>query len=130
MFTYTFMAFFVVIFHQKICVSIFLFFDELSSIRNRISTNQKPESVIRNCQWNCVEVVEDTIAIFADNMQAMFYIEDMADMFVKMCLAMIKKCDFFRHTKKHDYIVIYKGNLLNHVHNLNLALNETYGNYG
>ena len=28
------------------------FFDEVSNFRNRILTNQKPEYVIRNCQWN------------------------------------------------------------------------------
>ena len=32
----------------------FSFFDEVSNFRNRILTNQKPELVIRNCQWNCM----------------------------------------------------------------------------
>ena len=30
------------------------FFDKVSNLRNRTLTNQKPELVIRNCQWNCM----------------------------------------------------------------------------
>ena len=48
-FTHTFLAFFIV-FHQKICVlsfSFLLFFDEVSKLRNKISTNQKPEDFVR-----------------------------------------------------------------------------------
>ena len=30
--------------------------DELSNFRNRILINQKPEWVVRNCQWNCLKV--------------------------------------------------------------------------
>ena len=57
MFTYTFLAFLfvvAVIFHQKICVFIIIisFFDVVSNFCNRILTNQKPELVIGNCQWN------------------------------------------------------------------------------
>ena len=32
----------------------FLFCDEISNIRNRILTIQKPEEMIRNCLWNCM----------------------------------------------------------------------------
>ena len=47
--------FYLIVFHQKICFYHFkFFFDEQSNFRNRILTNQKPELVIRNCQWNCV----------------------------------------------------------------------------
>ena len=59
MLTYTFFGIFffflVCVFHQKICVFIIFIsaFDEASNFRNRILTNQKPELVIRNCQWNC-----------------------------------------------------------------------------
>ena len=32
----------------------FLFCDEIPDIHSRILTNEKPEWVIRNCQWNCM----------------------------------------------------------------------------
>ena len=48
MFKYTFLTFFVVFF---IFIS---FFDKVSNFHNRILSNQKPEQVIRNCQWNFV----------------------------------------------------------------------------
>ena len=32
----------------------FHFFDEVSNFRNRISTNQKRELMVSNCQWNCM----------------------------------------------------------------------------
>ena len=56
MFTYTFLAFFSCFSLTKMCFSLFHFFlcDEISNIRNRILPNQKPEQVIRNCQWNCM----------------------------------------------------------------------------
>ena len=31
------------------------FFDEVSNFRNRLLANQKSESVVTNCQWNCME---------------------------------------------------------------------------
>ena len=46
-----------VVCHQKICFyhfHFFFFFDKVSNLRNRILTNQKPELMIRNCQWNCM----------------------------------------------------------------------------
>ena len=45
---------FFVHFHQKSCVFVTLisfFFNEVSSFRNRILTNQTPELVIRICKW-------------------------------------------------------------------------------
>ena len=45
------------VFNQEKCgVFLFsvLFSDEVSSFRNKILTNQKPELGIRNCQWNCM----------------------------------------------------------------------------
>ena len=53
MFTYAF-PYFVVVFHRKICIFIifiFFFYDKVSNFRNRILTNQKLESLKRNCQW-------------------------------------------------------------------------------
>ena len=52
-FTYTFLAFFFVL-HQKKCVFIIFisFAGDVSDLRNRILTNQKPEWMRRNCQWN------------------------------------------------------------------------------
>ena len=49
------LAFFVA-FHQKDCVFIIFIslFDELSNFSERLQTSWKPESVIRNCQWNCM----------------------------------------------------------------------------
>ena len=53
--------YFFVFFHQKIVFIIFIsFFDEVSSFRNRILTNQKPELVIRNCQWLFVRISSQT----------------------------------------------------------------------
>ena len=48
---------FIVIFHLKNCDFIIFisFFDEVSNFPNRILINQKPEQVIRNCQWNCMQ---------------------------------------------------------------------------
>ena len=47
--------FFLVFINKNVFFSFsFLFCDEIINIRNRILTNQKPESVIRNCQWNCM----------------------------------------------------------------------------
>ena len=41
---------------KKICFyHFYFFFHEVSSFRNRILTNQKPELMIRNCQWNCMQ---------------------------------------------------------------------------
>ena len=50
-------------FHQKICVfTIFIsFFDKVSNFRSRILTDQKPEKVIRNCQWNCMYIFSDNL---------------------------------------------------------------------
>ena len=56
-FTYTFLTFFLLLFFIKISVFLsfsFLFFDKVSNFHNRISISQKPEKVVRNCQWNCV----------------------------------------------------------------------------
>ena len=51
-----FLAFFVA-FHQQICFKDFHLFLGLSiKLRNRTLNNQKPELVIRNCQWNYIEV--------------------------------------------------------------------------
>ena len=49
------LAFFVA-FHQKdrVFVIFISLFDELSNFSERLQTNWKPESVIRNCQWNCM----------------------------------------------------------------------------
>ena len=52
-FTYTFLAFCCCSL-LKVCVFIifiFFFFYEVSNFRNRTLTNQKPEEVIKNCQW-------------------------------------------------------------------------------
>ena len=48
--------YFFVVFHHKICVFIIFisFFDKVSNFRNRISTNQKRELVVSNCQQNCM----------------------------------------------------------------------------
>ena len=48
-----------VVFQHEICVfMIFIsFFDEVSHSRNRISTNQKYELVVSNCQWNCMKSI-------------------------------------------------------------------------
>ena len=43
---------------------------------------------------------------------------------------MVKKYNFLDTLKKHGYVVVDEGNLLNHVHNLNLVHNETDGNHG
>ena len=61
MFTYTFLVLFC-LFSSKNCVFIIFisFFDEVSSFRNRILTNQKPELVIRNCQWLFVRISSQT----------------------------------------------------------------------
>ena len=56
-FTYTFVAFFCC-FLSKMCVSIIYFSDEVSNFRHRVLTNQKPELVIRNSQWNCMRNIE------------------------------------------------------------------------
>ena len=45
---------FAVVFHQTSCVFAIFFFDEVSKMHNRLLTNQKPENMIRNCQWNCM----------------------------------------------------------------------------
>ena len=54
MFTYTFLAYFVVVvvFQQNICVFIIFisFFDKVSNLRNRILTNQKPKLEIGDFQ--------------------------------------------------------------------------------
>ena len=45
----------------------FFFFDEVSNFRNRISTNQKRELVVSNCQLNCIPscfLKEHKISIF------------------------------------------------------------------
>ena len=56
LFTYTFLAFFIFLVSSKILYFFHFhsFFDEVSNFWNRILTNQKPEVVIRNCQWNCM----------------------------------------------------------------------------
>ena len=47
--------FFLFSINKNVCFSFwFLFCDEISNICNRMLTNQKPEYVIRNCQWNCM----------------------------------------------------------------------------
>ena len=53
--TIYFLSIFFVVFHQNFVFIIFIsVLDELSNFGNRISTNQKPEYVIRNCQRNCM----------------------------------------------------------------------------
>ena len=40
---------------RDLCYHRFHFlFNEVLNFLNRISTNQKPELVIRNCQWDCM----------------------------------------------------------------------------
>ena len=58
MYTDTFLAFLLLLFIET-CVSIIFisFFDEVSIFRNRILTNQKPDS---NRKW-CLEIVSETI---------------------------------------------------------------------
>ena len=43
-------------FRYKICVFIIFisFFDEVSNFCNSIYTNKKRESMVSNCQWNCM----------------------------------------------------------------------------
>ena len=52
---HTFWLFFL-FFIKKTCVFIIFisFFDEVLNFCNRIFTNQKPELVIRHCQWKCM----------------------------------------------------------------------------
>ena len=41
---------------KKFAFIIFIsLFDEVPNFRKRILTNQKPELVKRNCQWNCMQ---------------------------------------------------------------------------
>ena len=49
-----FFGFYFVLFLHKISVFIIFvsFFDKESNFRGRISTNQKQELVVQNCQWN------------------------------------------------------------------------------
>ena len=49
-----FLAFFLLLFIKMfVFLSFpFSFFYKVSKLRNRILTNQKPELMIRNCQWN------------------------------------------------------------------------------
>ena len=44
-------------FSSKNCAFIIFmtFFDEVSNFRSRILTIHKPESIIRNCQWKCMQ---------------------------------------------------------------------------
>ena len=53
MFTSTLLAFLLLFIRQFVFLS-FSFFDEVPNFRSRLLTNQKPEWVIRNCQWNCI----------------------------------------------------------------------------
>ena len=56
LFAYTFLAFFYRFLSKILCFIIFTsFFDEVSNFRYRTLTNQKPELVIINCQWNCMQ---------------------------------------------------------------------------
>ena len=56
--TYSFLAF-LFCFSSKNCALIVFvsFFDETPNLRNKILAKQKPELVIRNCQWNCILVL-------------------------------------------------------------------------
>ena len=59
MYIYTFLTFFLFFMLKFVFLSIsffsfFFFFVEEFNFRNIIYTNQKPEWVIRNCQWNCI----------------------------------------------------------------------------
>ena len=51
-----FVNIFFLFFINKNVFSLFSFhlYDEISNICNRILANQKPEQVIKNCQWNCM----------------------------------------------------------------------------
>ena len=55
-FTCIFLSFFLLFFTQKKCAFIIFisFFDKVSHFCSKILANQKPELVIRNCQWNCM----------------------------------------------------------------------------
>ena len=55
-FTCIFLSFFLLFFTQKKCAFIIFisFFDKVSHFCNKILANQKPELVIRICQWNCM----------------------------------------------------------------------------
>ena len=54
-----FLALFLV-FHQKIVFIIFIsFFDEVSNFYNWMLTNEKQEYVIRICQWNCTQELNE-----------------------------------------------------------------------
>ena len=70
MFTYTFLAFFVVVvvFQQNIYFYfIFIsFFDKVSNLRNRILTNQKPKLEIGDCHWNCIYYYAMTEPIYSE----------------------------------------------------------------
>ena len=56
LFAYTFPAFFYRFLSKILCFIIFTsFFDEVSNFRYRTLNNQKPELVIINCQWNCMQ---------------------------------------------------------------------------
>ena len=61
MFTYTFSVFFI----KKCDFIIFIsFLDEVSNLSTRIWTNQKPESVVRNCQRNWTDGILIPRAVF------------------------------------------------------------------
>ena len=57
---------FLLFFIKKNCVFIIFvsFFDKVSNFRNGILTNQKPGLVIRNCQWNCIQICSLTFFVF------------------------------------------------------------------
>ena len=59
LFPFAFLAFFLV-FHQNLCFYHFY----LSNFRNRILTNQKPENVIRNSQWNCTSELNEVCSYY------------------------------------------------------------------
>ena len=68
MLIYTIYAFFCC-FSSKKSVYIILTssFDEVSNFGNGMLTNQKPELVIRNCQWNCMSETMSLIKIKAND---------------------------------------------------------------
>ena len=74
-FTCTFLTFFCCFSSKNLCSYQFhFFFDEVSNFGSRILTNQKPEQVIKNCQWNCMllltsNVVHSLLQYFFANLE-------------------------------------------------------------
>ena len=57
-FSFTFLAFFVAVFHHFCVFMISIsFFDKVSNFRNRILTNQNYELVVSDCQQNCMKKI-------------------------------------------------------------------------